>query len=335
MKKSATKKNYSFAIGFVFLLVLLAALVFVLFIPNKKQEAVKEIVKPTIAFVNEDVPADFNNESYSFGKNFVDLVSNDMDYNWQVVSRAVADRAYGDKSVDAVIYLPQTFSRDILTLQDIEPTKAQVEYKVQRQSDKLSDKMLQSKIGEVLYDFNQRVVKMYYASVANNIAEAESNMNAFVGDQEKLVVNLESQVNDPFKEALPGYSVLLSGANGLKSMNEANVSLQNGFTQVTTDMLKRTGETFDNQLPQVTEYFELQKKISTINVVNGNKGISDQAMADQKFYHNQFTTLYDNTRAGLSPFYSKNKTGDESGLLGELKQKISHYKPEYPVSAIR
>ena len=97
--------------------------------------------KPTIALVNEDMMSTFNKQEYTFGKNFVDLVSDDQQYNWQVVSRSVADRAYKDGSVDAVIYLPQTFSKDLLTLQNLNPTKAKIDYKIQQQKDDLSEKI--------------------------------------------------------------------------------------------------------------------------------------------------------------------------------------------------
>ncbi|MDR0299353.1 MAG: hypothetical protein LBI13_04650, partial [Streptococcaceae bacterium] len=59
--------------------------------------------KPTIVLVNEDQAESFNGTNYNFGQSFVNLVSNDNKYNWQVVSRAVADRAYSDGSVQAVI----------------------------------------------------------------------------------------------------------------------------------------------------------------------------------------------------------------------------------------
>lgn len=43
------------------------------------------VIKPNIALVNEDISASFNQQDYNFGKNFVDLVSDDQQYNWQVV----------------------------------------------------------------------------------------------------------------------------------------------------------------------------------------------------------------------------------------------------------
>ena len=113
------------------LFVVLSALVVLLVFLNQKPQNKVKAKTPTIALVNEDIASSFNHQDYNFGKSFIDLVSNDNKYNWQVVSRSVADKAYSVGSVDAIIYLPQTISKDLLTLQDIDPNQADVAYKIQ------------------------------------------------------------------------------------------------------------------------------------------------------------------------------------------------------------
>lgn len=77
------------------ILVLVGALAYLS--TNKKTQ--EKASKPTIALVNEDKASSFNKKDYNFGRDFVNLVSGDTKYNWQVVSRSVADRAYSDQSV--------------------------------------------------------------------------------------------------------------------------------------------------------------------------------------------------------------------------------------------
>ncbi len=307
------------------LFVVLSALVVLLVFLNQKPQNKVKAKTPTIALVNEDIASSFNHQDYNFGKSFIDLVSNDNKYNWQVVSRSVADKAYSDGSVDAIIYLPQTFSKDLLTLQDIDPNQADVAYKIQPQADELSEKILQDKITSVLYDFNQNVVKMYYSSVAGNIAEAETQMNATVGKQQNLVAGLSSQVQNPFKSSMPNYTSFISGTSSLKGINQANVAMQNSFTDSTKNLMKQTGESFSNQLPQITDYFEMQKKIAGINVDNANKGITNQAESDQTFYYQQFEGLNTDIANGLNAFYQKDTLGNETGHLADLKQKVTDY----------
>ena len=321
----SNKLNKPLVITAILSFVVLSALVVLLVFLNQKPQTKVKAKTPTIALVNEDIASNFNHQDYNFGKNFIDLVSNDNKYNWQVVSRSVADKAYSDGSVDAVIYLPQTFSKDLLTLQDIDPTQADVSYKIQSQADELSEKLLQDKITSVLYDFNQNVVKMYYSSVAGNIAEAETQMNATVGKQQNLVSGLSSQVQNPFKSSMPNYTSFISGTSSLKGINQANVAMQNSFTDSTKNLMKQTGESFSNQLPQITDYFEMQKKIAGINVDNANKGITNQAESDQTFYYQQFEGLNTDIANGLNAFYQKDTLGNETGHLADLKQKVTDY----------
>ncbi|MFC4652347.1 type VII secretion protein EsaA [Lactococcus nasutitermitis] len=276
--------------------------------------------KPTIALVNEDETASFNKQNYNFGKNFVNLVSNDSKYNWQVVPRAVANKAYDDKSVDAVIYIPQSFSKDILTLQDIDPTKAELDYKVANNQSALSNQMLQNKIVNILYDFNQNIVKMYYASVAGNVAQAQLNMNNVVGSQGSLLNQLSNTIYTPFQTTNQNYSTVISSADALKGVNSSWIEAQNSFTTATVGLLKNTSQTFNEQLPDLTTYFNTQKKIADINLQNANAGITDQAGSDATFYKGLSDTAYNDSLKELGDF-----SNPDTGTYAKLQNQISQY----------
>lgn len=323
VNQSKTHKLFIICNAIIF--IVLTVLIYFYFTMNlKPEEQVKE-KKPTVALVNEDIAAKFNNHDYNFGKSFVDLVSNDNKYHWKVVSRAVAEKAYIDGSIDAVIYLPQSFSSDLVTLQDINPRKTKVDYKIQSQKSDLSEKILEDRITSVLYDFNQSIVQMYYSSVAGNIAEAESQMNVTVGKQENLVSGLSAEVKNPFKDSLSNYENFISGTNSLNAMNKGNVSLQNSFTNNTKKVLNQTKENFSSQLPQITTYFDTQKKIATLNVENANKGITSQTDNDHSFYFNLFNELNTNAVNGLNAFYEEDQNQTSKGHFYELQNKVNSY----------
>ncbi|AWN66547.1 type VII secretion protein EsaA [Lactococcus lactis subsp. lactis] len=300
---------------------LLIATVVYLSRSNKTQ---KTVSKPTIALVNEDSSSTFNKKDYHFGKDFVSLVSGDTKYNWQVVSRSVADRAYADKSVDAVIYIPQAFSHDILTLQDINPIKSQVNYKLQASQSALSQNILNDKITSILKDFNQNIVKMYYASVAGNISEAQNNMNDVITNQDNVLSTLSHQVYGPFQSTNQNYSSVIASANGLKSENSAWIASQNSFTKSTQSMLDSTSKTFNGQLTGLQKYFDIQKQIADVNLKNGNKGITNQSEDDQKVYYKQFDDSHTNTFNNLFNFYKKDDS-TESGVLTHLQNQVKDY----------
>lgn len=316
------KKIQWLSIGLLTLAVVVLSGLFVYLSLEKKTQT--KASKPTIALVNEDEPSSFNKKDYNFGKDFVNLASGDSKYNWQVVSRAVADRAYTDKSVDAVIYIPQSFSHDILTLQDLNPIQSQVNYKLQDQQTELSQNLLDDKISDILHDFNQDIVKMYYASVAENISDAQNNMNAVVENQGNVLKQLSTQVYGPFQSTNQGYSSVIMSADGLKAENSAWIDSQNAFTKSTQSMLDSTSKTFQSQLPDLKEYFDTQKKIAETNVKNGNQGISNQAKEDQEVYFEQFNNAYNNTLGGLTQFYKEDEA-TSTGLLTNLKYQVQDY----------
>jgi type VII secretion protein EsaA, N-terminal domain len=321
LDKKPKKSRWIIITSLIVALVALTGVFTYLTIGTKTKEAV---VKPTIALVNEDTASNFNKKDYNFGKDFVSLVSGDSKYNWQVVSRSVADRAYADKSVDAVIYIPQAFSHDILTLQDISPIKSQVNYKLQSSESALSQNVLNDKITSVLKDFNQNIVKMYYASVAGNISEAQNNMNDVITNQGNVLTNLSSDVYGPFQSTTQNYSSVISSANGLKSENSAWISSQNSFTKSTQSMLDSTSKTFTGQLTGLQQYFNTQKQIADVNLKNGNQGITNQSEDDQKVYFKQFDDSHTNTLNNLFNFYKKDDS-TESGVLTNLQNQVKDY----------
>ncbi|HBC90468.1 MAG TPA: type VII secretion protein EsaA [Lactococcus sp.] len=317
------KKKQWLSIGLLTVAVLALIAVFAYLSFNKKTQ--KTVSKPTIALVNEDKESSFNKKVYNFGRDFVNLVSGDTKYNWQVVSRSVADRAYKDKAVDAVIYIPQNFSHDILTLQDINPIQSQVNYKLQNNQSELSQNLLDDKIMTILRDFNQSIVKMYYASVAGNILEAQNNMNAVIANHGKVLTNLSSQVYGPFQTTNQNYSSVVTAAESLKSANSAWIASQNSFSKSTQGMLDSTSKTFNNQLPRLKQYFDTQKEITDVNLKNGNQAIINQAEEDQKAYFKQFDGLYLDTLNNLSPFYKDEGNGKTSGLFANLQHQVTDY----------
>jgi type VII secretion protein EsaA, N-terminal domain len=320
-EKNANRTRW-IVIGLLSLVTLLLIATVVYLSRSSKTQKVDS--KPTIALVNEDSSSIFNKKEYNFGKDFVNLVSDDSKYNWQVVSRAVADRAYADKSVDAVIYIPQSFSHDILTLQDINPIKSQVNYKLQASQSALSQNILNDKITSVLKDFNQNIVKMYYASVAGNISEAQNNMNDVITNQDNVLSTLSHQVYGPFQSTNQNYSSVIASANGLKSENSAWIASQNSFTKSTQTMLDSTSKTFNGQLTGLQKYFETQKQIADVNLKNGNKGITNQSEDDQKVYFKQFDDSNTNTLNNLFNFYKKDGS-TESGVLTNLQKQVEDY----------
>ncbi|MFJ8894799.1 hypothetical protein ACIRCZ_09455 [Leifsonia sp. NPDC102414] len=330
----------SWVARFVSATLLLVTVVLGFLVVNGELAERSHVFTPTVALVNEDLPAAFNGKAYAFGSDFVDRVTKDSEYNWTILSRPVAEKAYKDGSVDAAIYLPQSFSHDILTLQELAPTKATVEYRLRPQVDEQSDRLLQSRIVDIVYGFNQSVVKMYYASVADNIAEADGYLNATLGNQEALIAALTSDVEEPFSGTMPDFHGFVSSATGLKDVNAATVEAQNSLSETVTDTLARTGEAFSSKLYEIDDHAKRQREIAQINAANSNTRVTDQAASDRAFYGAQFDGLKasilcrlsraDSTE-GAAPCSDANGTVSPhlESHLASLRQAITDYATDY------
>jgi type VII secretion EsaA-like protein len=275
--------------------VLLAALVAGFLLLNDDAAHRVGNFRPTVGLVNEDLAAEFNNDEYAFGASFIDRISKDSEYNWTVVSRPVAEKAYKDGSVDAVLYIPRSFTHDILTLQETSPTKATVEFRLRHQPDDSADRLLESRIRGIVHDFNQSVVTMYYASLADNIAQADGQMSATLGIQKALITALTSDVQEPFSATMPTFQSLIATATGLKDVDAATAEAYSSYAKSIMDMLTGNSEALTGKLPSIEAYAERQRDIAQINVDNSNQGIADQAESDHGFYGTQF----DSFRTGM------------------------------------
>ncbi|MHC2187315.1 putative membrane protein [Rathayibacter agropyri] len=300
-------------------------------------------VRPTVGLVNEDLASEFNGDEYTFGTSFVDRISKDSEYNWIVLSRSVAEKAYTDGSVDAILYIPQSFTRDILTLQKTTPTKATVEYKLEPQADKRADQLLESRIVAIVNGFNESVIKMYYASLADNLAEADGNMHGTLSNQEALIAALTADVQKPFSGTIPHMENFVSTATGLKDVNAATVEAQNTFTKSVADSLTTSSEALSGQLPNIDQYARRQQEIAQTNATNSNKGIADQAASDRSFYGSQFETLRTSTLCKLAgrdatdlPAPCTRPDGTIpphlDGRIAELQQAIAQYTADHTLA---
>ncbi|MDN6458428.1 MAG: type VII secretion protein EsaA [Bifidobacterium crudilactis] len=273
---------------------------------------------PTIALVNEDTGGKFNNATYDFGEQFAHVVQDDSTYQWQMVSRNVADKAFADGSIQGVVYLPQSFSHDILTLQDLNPTKSRVDYKVSADQSVSSRNTVQSKLNNTLRDFNTRVVRMYYASVAGSVADAQTNMTTVVNDQHALTDTMKNDISTPLSTTVKAYQGASIQTTGLRDMNRSWINQQNGFTQATAQTLQSSASTMSAELPQVTSFFDTwnasQALLNSTNLSNANAALSQQHSADGEFYDNAFNASTQNLLAGNQQWSGFSNDNDPNSL---------------------
>lgn len=91
---------------------------------------IKQTAKVQYALVNEDKGARFENTDYNLGSDFVTLINQDTENNWETTNRSVAEAGLKSGQFDAVITLPSDFSEKLLSLESVSPEKATVSYQI-------------------------------------------------------------------------------------------------------------------------------------------------------------------------------------------------------------
>lgn len=170
--------------------------------------------------VNEDKGTVFEGRTYMLGTDFVTLINQDTANRWETTTRDIASRGVKEGQFDAQIIIPQDFSARLLSLQSINPEKALVEYQVREGQNELTNQAIQGKVNEILKDFNQRIVQMYFSSIIGNLTEAQQHVNQMVGLETNHKNNLEKTIYLPFKEVPPNFSKIIDITSILDEENK-------------------------------------------------------------------------------------------------------------------
>lgn len=310
-------------------------LLFLIYLGFKDEDVNKSsndtVSKKQYALVNEDRGATFEGKYFSLGSDFVTLINKDTVNRWETTTRNIATSGVENGQFDAQIIIPQDFSEKLLSLQAIAPEKAQIEYQVRDGQNEITNQMIQIQVNDILRDFNQRVIQMYFSSIIGNLTEAQQNVNRIVNDQQIQQTSIENKVFTPFSEIPDNYLTVLNTASILDEDNKLftveqeafvksvqallesnNKSLETssesteGVKKIVDDYSKEANEKIKKSIEQFNDQFEMHKK-----------QIASQWQNDTEKYKNQFDQLNLTAINQFANFYTPNANGD-SGVYAEF-----------------
>ncbi|EOL45067.1 type VII secretion protein EsaA [Enterococcus caccae] len=226
---------------------------------NIQQTSNEKVTKMQYVLVNEDKGTLFEGKKYSLGTDFVTLINQDTANRWETTTRDIASRGVTDGQFDAQIIIPQDFSERLLSLQSINPEKALVEYQVREGQNEITNQAIQVKVNDILKDFNQRIVQMYFSSIVGNLSEAQQNVNQIVGLETNHKNNLEKTIYLPFKEVPTNFSNVIDTASILDEDNKMFTSEQKAFVQSVKQLMESNNAGLEAN-SQSTE--EVQKSVN-------------------------------------------------------------------------
>lgn len=247
---------------------------------NVQQTSNEKVTKIQYVLVNEDKGALFEDRKYSLGTDFVTLINQDTTNRWVTTTRDVASRGVEEGQFDALIIIPQNFSERLLSLQSINPEKALIEYQVREGQNEITNQAIQVQVNDILKDFNQRAVKMYFSSIVGNLTEAQQNVNQIVGLETNHKNQLETKIYLPFKEVPENFLNVIDITSILEEDNKVFTSEQEAFIQAVVQLMEINNTGFENN-SKSTE--EVQKSVNDYADEANEKLATSIKLFDEQF----------------------------------------------------
>lgn len=291
------------------------------------------------ALVNEDKGANFEDSWYALGTDFVTLINKDTTNQWEVTTRSAAISGVRNGQFDAFIIIPQDFSERLLALQTATPEKALIEYQVRDGQNEITNQAIQGKVNDILKDFNQRIIQMYFSSVIETLVEAQQNVNQIAGTQIDYQTKLENSIYTPFKEVPINFTSVLDTTSILDEDHKAFAIEQEAFVTSVQSLLdsnnsslEMSGETIEGVKTSVGNYTEeANEKIEqSVDQFNQQFELQKEQLTEQwqkstDDYRSQFEQLNATITNQFGDFYTVNEQKN-SGVLANFLTEIKAFQ---------
>lgn len=243
---------------------------------NEGSETKSETLRMSIALVNEDDGGIFNDESIEFGDEFVKSVVKDDDHDWYVVSRGVAESGYERNAYEMMIVIPNNFSENSLSMNEMSPERVVLSYKINATGHEDVRAEAEKVAGEILSDFNRKLIDVYFASIIGNLQEAQDNITEII-EKEQNLTNLYSE---HIKSPLANYTTQFESIQNQSNLSrESYLNTKDQFIDFEQEL-----ETAYNQQKELLSEIEntIDKKEAADASIKGFSETLDEQVARQK-----------------------------------------------------
>ncbi|QUW20790.1 type VII secretion protein EsaA [Sporosarcina sp. Marseille-Q4063] len=298
-----------------------------------------EVLKMTVAIVNEDQGATFDGTEVDFGHEFIKSIERDPSHDWYVVSRGVAENGFENNAYNMMIVIPKDFSEKALSIDEEFPEKINLNYKINATGNKDVVAEAEKTAGAILGDFNRRIIDVYFASVIGNLQDAQANISTIVEKEAVYTNTYKNAVHSPlmqytsqFENIQDNTQVSKDSFDGLKEILSAfeealqdDVNSNEDYLTVFNDLNKMhelntvSLKDFSNQLSSLDSAMHNQELLQQLrNLELANKEIYDQFQEREK--ENDRATILSEASAIQTYFRTTNEK--LSGFNADLKETL-------------
>ncbi|MEH7587066.1 type VII secretion protein EsaA [Priestia megaterium] len=215
----------------------------------------------TIAVVNEDNGVKENSEkAIEFGEKVTPLLQEGSDYQWTVLGRSAATSGLQNGKYDAVIYIPSTFSQNILSYQEKKPEKATLEYKVQSQLNAVNKEKVVGELEDATTKVNNEMSSLYWSYVSQEVDKVRGQfdkiLNKEISFQKTMVAFYKPNSKDLAGELNDQKKILQQIQDNVNKAEKGSGDRQGDVEQVEKNL-----NSFIEYVNQYQTYQEAQKQM--------------------------------------------------------------------------
>ncbi|WEA44769.1 type VII secretion protein EsaA [Priestia aryabhattai] len=215
----------------------------------------------TIAVVNEDNGVKENSEkAIEFGEKVTPLLQEGSDYQWTVLGRSAATSGLQNGKYDAVIYIPSTFSQNILSYQEKKPEKATLEYKVQSQLNAVNKEKVVGELEDATTKVNNEMSSLYWSYVSQEVDKVRGQfdkiLNKEIAFQKTMVAFYKPNSKDLAGELNDQKKILQQIQDNVNKAEKGSSYRQGDVEQVEKNL-----NSFIEYVNQYQTYQETQKQM--------------------------------------------------------------------------
>ncbi|WP_394513135.1 type VII secretion protein EsaA [Priestia aryabhattai] len=215
----------------------------------------------TIAVVNEDNGVKENSEkAIEFGEKVTPLLQEGSDYQWTVLGRSAATSGLQNGEYDAVIYIPSTFSQNILSYQEKKPQKATLEYKVQSQLNAVNKEKVVGELEDATTKVNNEMSSLYWSYVSQEVDKVRGQfdkiLNKEIAFQKTMVAFYKPNSKDLAGELNDQKKILQQIQDNVNKAEKGSSDRQGDVEQVEKNL-----NSFIEYVNQYQTYQETQKQM--------------------------------------------------------------------------
>lgn len=322
---------------------------------NFKQKATKSkhTAPLNMAIVNEDNGTTYRNKHYLLAKDYLNGLNVPKDVSMVVVPRGVAESGLKNNTYQLVVYIPTNFSAKIVDVNNPDPKKLNIQYKINAKSQAMKSRC-KDEAQDIIRGLNQKLVSIYNLGIMSNLFDAQNQVAGIYSRQGQLAAAYRNGLASPISTLSEGFPDLQSGTNaiisegkayqeGIKQANQAtalaqaqqNQSLNTTLAQVMQEqaqnnqnnaklvqqMMEVSQQTTNEEIPQILNTLSERNQQLSQSVGN-SKDASEQLIngfeAYSKGYEEKIAALkqvLESTEGQIKP--DEIKPGDSSNASSD------------------